>query len=63
VTPFDKDPLDPSVAEWARECAERAALVRTRCIWCERELRPCNLDRHVRAAHFRQEELELPAAA
>jgi hypothetical protein len=30
------------------------ALARTRCAWCGRELRPCNLPRHVAAAHFRQ---------
>lgn len=29
-------------------------LTRRRCGWCERELRPCNMARHVAAAHFRQ---------
>jgi hypothetical protein len=64
VAPFDADPLDPSVAEWARECALRAVAVRTSCVWCGLKLRPCNLERHIRAAHYRQEKLlELPVAA
>jgi hypothetical protein len=29
-------------------------MTRRRCLWCERELRPCNMARHVGAAHFRQ---------
>lgn len=33
--------------------AAAAAIVRP-CPWCERRLRPCNLSRHVAAAHFRQ---------
>lgn len=24
------------------------------CGWCDRELRPCNRDRHIQARHFRQ---------
>lgn len=31
-----------------------AGLERRRCLWCERELRPCNMRRHVEARHFRQ---------
>jgi hypothetical protein len=27
---------------------------RRRCAWCERELRPCNMKRHVTARHHRQ---------
>jgi hypothetical protein len=27
---------------------------RRRCGWCERELRPCNMRRHIAAQHFRQ---------
>lgn len=51
---FERDPEDPSAADWARECALQAALIRVRCTWCERELRPCNMRRHVDAAHFKQ---------
>jgi hypothetical protein len=29
-------------------------LTRRPCPWCGRELRPCNLARHIAAAHFRQ---------
>lgn len=29
-------------------------LTRRPCIWCEAELRPCNMARHVAACHFRQ---------
>jgi hypothetical protein len=29
-------------------------LTRHRCAWCERELRPCNMARHVAARHHRQ---------
>jgi hypothetical protein len=29
-------------------------LTRRRCAWCEVELRPCNMARHVAAKHFRQ---------
>lgn len=35
---------------WAEACA----LLRVKCPWCERSLRPCNLSRHVAAAHHRQ---------
>lgn len=37
---------------WAEACA----LLRVRCPWCEpvRWLRPCNLSRHIAAAHFKQ---------
>jgi hypothetical protein len=31
-----------------------AGMQRRRCGWCERELRPCNMRRHVAAQHFRQ---------
>jgi hypothetical protein len=31
-----------------------ASLRRSKCAWCERELRPCNMRRHVDAAHFHQ---------
>lgn len=41
-------------AEWASECGQRGALTRVRCTWCERRLRPCNMRRHVDAAHFKQ---------
>jgi len=34
--------------------AQAGAMVVVRCGWCERELRPCNLSRHIAAAHFRQ---------
>ena len=34
--------------------AQAGAMVVVRCGWCGRELRPCNLARHVAAAHFRQ---------
>jgi hypothetical protein len=34
--------------------AQTGAAVVVRCGWCGRELRPCNLGRHVAAAHFRQ---------
>lgn len=30
------------------------SLTRRSCPWCEAELRPCNLDRHIAAKHFRQ---------
>jgi hypothetical protein len=30
------------------------ATVTTRCEWCGKEMRPCNLGRHISAAHFRQ---------
>ena len=29
-------------------------MTRRKCLWCERELRPCNMRRHVAARHFRQ---------
>ena len=29
-------------------------MTKQRCGWCERELRPCNMARHIAAAHFRQ---------
>jgi hypothetical protein len=29
-------------------------LTRRRCPWCERELRPCNMGRHIAARHHRQ---------
>jgi hypothetical protein len=29
-------------------------MTKRRCPWCERELRPCNLNRHIAARHFRQ---------
>ena len=35
---------------WAEACA----LLRVRCPWCHRSLRPCNLYRHIDAAHFKQ---------
>lgn len=35
---------------WAEACA----LLRVRCPWCDRDLRPCNLKRHIDATHFRQ---------
>jgi hypothetical protein len=35
---------------WAMACA----LIRRKCPWCDRELRPCNMARHVDAAHFHQ---------
>ena len=31
-----------------------AGQVRKPCPWCEVELRPCNLTRHIAARHFRQ---------
>lgn len=42
-------------------------LTRRRCPWCERELRPCNIARHIAARHFRQMTIDemldsLPAA-
>ena len=30
------------------------SLTRRKCPWCPRQLRPCNLDRHIAAEHFRQ---------
>jgi len=30
------------------------SLTPRKCEWCERRLRPCNMRRHVEAAHFRQ---------
>jgi hypothetical protein len=29
-------------------------MTRRRCQWCEAELRPCNMRRHVEARHFKQ---------
>lgn len=29
-------------------------LTRHKCDWCERELRPCNMARHIAAQHYRQ---------
>ena len=36
------------------ETAALLALIKRKCPWCERELRPCNLDRHIAKEHFRQ---------
>jgi hypothetical protein len=30
------------------------SLTRRPCPWCERQLRPCNLSRHISARHFHQ---------
>jgi hypothetical protein len=30
------------------------SMTRRPCPWCKRELRPCNMRRHIAAAHFRQ---------
>ena len=35
---------------WAEACA----LIRRKCPWCDRVLRPCNLSRHIAANHYRQ---------
>ena len=37
-----------------RAAGKRGAAVTVRCIWCKRELRPCNVGRHIAAQHFRQ---------
>jgi hypothetical protein len=69
---FDRNDVDEFGNSWARECGRRGAAVRTRCVWCQRTLRPCNLRRHISATHYRQltideviesVELELPGQA
>jgi len=40
--------------ELVRLRGQLGAMVVVRCGWCGRELRPCNLARHIAAAHFRQ---------
>jgi len=40
--------------EMVRLWAQTGAMAVVRCGWCGREMRPCNLARHVAAAHFRQ---------
>ena len=48
--PNDVDGADDGYRAWALEMA----LIRHRCPWCGRSLRPCNLGRHIAKAHFRQ---------
>jgi hypothetical protein len=40
--------------EAVRAAGRRGAARRVRCIWCKRAIRPCNLGRHIAAAHFQQ---------
>lgn len=42
--------------KWTRYADEPriAAAITRKCPWCTRQVRPCNLSRHVSAAHFHQ---------
>jgi hypothetical protein len=46
--------FDTQTREQVQLWAHLGALVTTRCEWCDKELRPCNLGRHIMAKHFRQ---------
>lgn len=45
---------------WERfpERAAAAARITRVCPWCRRSFRPCNLSRHIAAAHYRQMTIE-----
>lgn len=46
--------FDTQPRELVQLWAQVGAMVTTRCCWCGRELRPCNLGRHIGAQHFHQ---------
>lgn len=43
-----------SAVPFDHEQAVELALVRRKCPWCDRWLRPCNMRQHVAHAHFYQ---------
>ena len=58
VTTPGRDYDYEDVMRWAHA----AALIKTRCGWCELVLRPCNLARHVAAKHYKQLTIDVLAA-